>query len=995
MASREVANLFVEFRGTFNKFQSDINHVTKTLGKFERDAKKVFGNINKLIAAGAALYGIQKIQTGLGELIKAGNELGDVTENFKKLGGTSGELTKAQDAILGVVSSVDLMKIANSGMLKGIPGFIENFSKISDLGNRVGDALGGDTKAGIQQVTDALTQALPKQLQQIGITIDLKKVYDDYAKSIGTTAEFLDKNQEKLARQRAAMEQLGAATEKLAAPGMSADSALSGLSAAITETIGSMGTIINDNEEFAASIKALADEIRKTDFSEFARILTELATGVMTGTVEAFKALKQAIEVATSAAEAAGEVFGMLFDNVFTDAVYNTMVDIGLATADLKEALKPPPSSYADAWRNVFGAFPGEFVNDNKMLAGFLQKLPTTSKPGEDETRRAEEARQRQAVKAEEDLAKLKEKNQKEADKAALDAIEEANKAYADGVATWRSLFENAITGVTFDLKDALKQVAVGFAADMAQGMLGSVGGLFGMTGAGVGSAQDLGGMLAQQLISSYFGTATTQAATTAATSTATTNATTAVTAGGTTAAGGTAAGVSMATMGTVALAALVAYMVGDFAGDVYRNPKQEYDKYGTGNATQAYGRYIAGYLTGGMSEAALSVMSSGVKSNPDTLSRLGVTGWIEEQLKGKNSMFYNKEGKLENFSGDIKTGGSDKFNTPGWGDQFMQQEGSKTFAAVGEGLVNLLGVTEDVGAQIGVILSENLNGNLDNARLLMQELGITQEQMTEQFVMMGESGAMSWHAVEVAIQDIAPAFGEGLIAAGDMVGAFDQIIASGGDGKDAIIAIKNSAIEAGEAGVKSFEEWKQALLAAGKDPEMVEAFFQALSARGLDTLEKIKEASTRTVGGVVADMQTISPVLAEQWIAAQQEAQEYIDTIAQIPDDSVKNITFNVDANISEDARAAMSMSGGGVDVSGVGDVPDTAAMEPPAARNLNGASARGTYFLDLRGAAPGVDSEVRRALKEIEGDIVVKAMNRTSAAAARGGSFGERFSE
>lgn len=989
--AREVANLFVEFRGTFNKFQSDINHVTKTLGKFERDAKKVFGNVNKLIAAGAALYGIQKIQTGLGELIKAGNELGDVTENFKKLGGTSGEITKAQDAILGVVSSVDLMKIANSGMLKGVPGFIENFSKISDLGNRVGDALGGDTKAGIQQVTDALTQALPKQLQQIGITIDLKKVYDDYAKSIGTTAEFLDKSQEKLARQRAAMEQLGAATEKLAAPGMSADSALSGLSAAITETIGKIGTIINENEVFAASIKELADEIRKTDFSEFAKVLTDLATGVMAGTVAAFKALKDAIELASSAAEVAGDVFGMLFDNVFTDAVKNTMVDIGLATADLKEALKPPPSSYADAWRNVFGAFPGEFVNDNKMLAGFLQKLPTTNKPGEDETRRAEEARQRQAVKAEEDLAKLKEKNQKKADKAALDAIEEANKAYADGVATWRSLFENAITGVTFDLKDALKQVAVGFAADMAQGMLGSVGGLFGMTGAGVGSAQDLGGMLAQQLISSYMGSATTQAATTATGTTATEVATT----GGTTAAGGSAAGVSMATMGTVALAALVAYMVGDFLGDVYRNPKQEYDKYGTGNGTQTYGRGIAAYYTVGMSEVALAAMSSGVKSNPDTLSRLGVTGWIEEALKDKNAMFYNSQGQLEKFNGDIKTGGSDKFNTPGWGDQFMQQEGSKTFAAVGEGLVKLLGVTEDVGAQIGVILSENLNGNLDNARILMQELGITQEQLTEQFVMMGESGAMSWHEVEVAIQDIAPAFGEGLTKVGDMLGAFDQLIASGGDGKDAIIAIKNSAIEAGEAGVKSFDEWKQALLDAGKDPEMVEAFFQALSARGLDTLEKIKEASTRTVGGVVADMQSISPVLAEQWIAAQAEAQKYIDTIAQIPDESVKHITFEVDANISDDARTAMSMSGGGVDTSGVGEVPDTAATEPPAARNLNGASGRGTYFLDLRGAAPGVDAEVRRALKEVEGDIVIKAMNRTSAAAARGGSFSERFSE
>jgi hypothetical protein len=995
--NREVANLFVEFRATFAKFQSDIQHVSKTLGKFERDAKKVFGNINKFIAAGAAIYGIAKLQNSIVGLIKAGNELGDVSENFRKLGGSGSELAKAQEAILGVVSSVDLMKIANSGMLKGIPGFIDNFEKISDLGNRVGDALGGDTKAGIQQVTDALAQALPKQLQQIGIQIDLKKVYDDYAKSIGTTSEFLDKNQEKLARQTAAMEQLAAATERLAAPGVSADSALQGLNAAITDAMGSIGQAINDNEELARAISELADEIRKTDWSALATVLievskaaTQLATGGIALLKWEFAAAGQAVELAISG-------FSALFDNVLTDAVRNTLVDIGLAAAEMKEQLAPPSRQDSEAWRFFLGNFGNFPVDENKNLTGFLKSIPTKSGADLDAERRAEEARERGRVDAAEKLAKLKKQSDaeskkayEEAAKAAEDAIKEQNELYAEGVATWRSLFENAITGVTFDLKDALKQVAVGFAADMAQGLLGSVGPLLGLGGAGgIGSGQDLGGMLAQSLLGSFSATATTQAAHAAGVQ----GPGLASGAFGS-AATGEAMGASMSTMGMYAAIAAAVYAVGDFTGDTYKNQNQEYDQYGMDNMWQTAGRAITAYMTMGISEGVLAVMSSGAISNPETLARKDITGKLEEML-GKNSMFYDAQGKLSPFSGDIKTGGTDRFNQPGWADAFNQQEGSATFAALGQGLSHLLGVTEDVGAQIGVILSENLLGNLDNARMLVDQLGISQEQMTEQFVMMGEAGTMSWLEVESAIQAIGPAFGEGLTKQADMVGAFEQLVSSAGDGKDAIIAVKNMAIEAGEAGISSFGAWKQALLDAGKDPEMVEAFFTALSQRGLDTLEKIKDASTRTVGGVIADMQALSPTLSDQWVTAQEEAQKYIDTIQTIPDDSVKNLTFNVDANISEDARTAMSMSGTGIDVSGMDAIPTETETAAPEARSLNTGGNGGTYFLDLRGAAPGVDSEVRRALKEIENEIVVKSMNSTSAQARRGGSFGARFNQ
>lgn len=1113
-AGREIANMFVNFRGSFGDFQKDVKQISGILNKFQKQTENTFGGLKRLAAGAGLAFGVNELAEGFTHLLQAGEELGSLRDNFAKLGGSAVQIEAAQRATLGLVSTMDLLKVANAGMLKQIPGFAQNFGQITELAARMADALGTDTKGAIEKVTDAFTSASDSQLKSVGILIDSELAYKNYKEQIKQTSGELTKAQKIEARQIEGLRQLQTSIERLAPVADSAANAQTRIGVSITNTLNAIGEEINQNKVLQQTFNDLASSIASVNWKPFVDGLAtgasaakafaqDVAEGIsliaqLGGTIGTMHANGMSAADAKAANQMAVEMkaYGEAVDQVRSALVKLDTIQIGkdgLISGDelakAKTALEKLEAAMASnkdanvafgaqlrmargqvaAWSNHVEAAAPIVKKFGEQSEDALKKAADEAKKAKDEiaklsdawvkaTRATDEDFIKDGIKAsidslnQADFKKLTDKlsesvqagfvnEWKEAiDKGAVtpeeakkqgarqaeimvaeytqEFTQESERAYKESVDTWRSLFENAITGVTFDLEDALKQVAVGFAADMAQGILGSVGGLLGGSATGISSAQDLGGMLAQQLIASYTGSAATSAATSGA---VTATGETAAQAGATGTAGGAAAGVSLGTMGIVAAAVLAAYATIDFAGSVYRNQNQEYDKYGTNNATSMAGRGLAAYMSFGFSELALAAMSSGAISNPDSQSRLGITGWIEDQLKGKNAMFYNPEGKLEKFNGDIKTGGTEKFNTPGWGDSFMAGESGKTFAAVGEGLTKLLGVTEDVGAQIGMILSENLNGNLDNARMLMAELGISQEQLTEQFVMMGEAGEMSWHAVEVAIQNIAPAFGEGLIKAGDMVGAFQQLINSGGDGKDAIIAIKNAAIEAGEAGVASFDEWKQALLAAGENPEMVDAFFQALSSRGLDSLDKIKEASTRTIGGVVADMQTISPVLAEQWIKAQEEAQKYLETLATIPDESEKHVTINVDANISEDAKLALGASGSS-EAAGSTEVPALArggiVTRPtlgligergaeailPLSRlpsMLNGMAANGgksggnTYFLDLRGAAPGVETEVRRVLKEAEGEIIMKAINATSDQVLRGGSYGQRFSE
>ena len=412
--------------------------------------------------------------------------------------------------------------------------------------------------------------------------------------------------------------------------------------------------------------------------------------------------------------------------------------------------------------------------------------------------------------------------------------------------------------------------------------------------------------------------------------------------------------------------------------------------------------------------------------TNKETLARKSVEKYLEDAFKGKNASFYDAQGKMQKFDGNFKFGDVTRFDKPGWADEAKNKYGAgntQTFDTLGKGLTNLLGITEDVGGQIGAILQENLVGNLDNARMMIKELGISQEDMVASFEQLGESGQMSWHEVEVNLQQIPKLFGEGLAAAGDLLGGFNQIINSAGDGMDAIYGVKNAAVEAGEAGVKSFAQWKQSLINAGADPAYVDAFFKSLESRGLTTLDSIKNASTKTLGSVIAGMESNSAALAAQWQEARAEASKYMETVASIPDNSEKNVKLNVTANLDSNAKQVLDMQGptqtpapkkfanggivnkptmfanGGAGLGLMGEAGPEAIMPLTRIGGKLGVNVQGSgkpsnvYNIDARGAAPGVDKDIMRALAQIEQRVVESALVAVADARDRGGNFSDSF--
>lgn len=292
MAKNKVAGVYLELAAGIAKFTGPMEQAANSLGSIQRRMQQSFKAIQigaGLALGAAAVLSIRKFSDELSKLADKGEVAASIGEGFKRLGGSTAEITRAQSAVMGMVDSFDLMAIANKGLLSGLPGFSKNFSQIADLGARVADTLGIDTKAGIEQVTDALISGKEKQLEAIGFTVDADRAYQEYAKTLGVSADHLDETAKRSAIVAQAMSQLSSVTGTLAPVTDSVANATEAFGSNLSEAVTEIGIAINENESLTAGIRSLADALNSIDWQGVAAgldniiskmtSLTQLVTG--------------------------------------------------------------------------------------------------------------------------------------------------------------------------------------------------------------------------------------------------------------------------------------------------------------------------------------------------------------------------------------------------------------------------------------------------------------------------------------------------------------------------------------------------------------------------------------------------------------------------------------------------------------------------------------------------------------------------------------------
>jgi hypothetical protein len=1091
MADNEIGNLIINIGAEVAQLRSDMGQAVGILKSSQSTLSKVAGGIGLGIGAaiaGAAIEAIRGLPAALSNAIHEGEALGSIRDSFEAIGGSSIALENAKQATLGLVDSFDLMKIANEGLIRGIPDLNNQFGALADYAARLADATGQDTKAAVEGLVNAIAAGQPKMLAAQGIIIDTEKAYRDYAAANNLVADSLTKLQQKEAIQLAAQEKVRDRLKELPPITESAANAFDALVNSIGEITAEFKIAINDNEELKQAFNDVGTALKNIDWagainsistlvslgSKLASVFIDLGGRVLGGLTDAFNGLVTAARAAGYAlAQAVADESGPagLFSGAGNDIVdqldaqkkkLQELASVKKEVADVGKSLSgsfdqkalaeiAPHIEHLKEQTDKLGISSGGLAKDIALVnLRYLQqlkdlpevesandriaRLSTHAGDASDAAGKKMEAAAKKAAaeakKAADEVARLGEKwNEafrslseelldeeidleiknielggvaKDLDKLIEEKAKltgeklepELREAVEKGVLTKEQadkykeiMISRAIKPIADARYEAEKKVTDKIAEeyekkmkDAVDGIHSALGDLFSDLGldSGFGKAFDLIFEKFEKQIGDLLDTIASKLGTTGETLGA-------GIAAGINVLGGalSAKGIDKANKSNKGTGAAVGGGIGAIAGGIIGGPVG----IAIGNAL--------GSAVGG----AIGDLFKWGSQNPETQARHFFANWLEDQFKKLGEVsFTDAQGKVKTFMGDqlnFVEGATDRFNKAGWGDKFKEWGANATqvFKGLGQALEETLGLTEEVGDQIGFLLGENLSGNVDNARMLVQQLGLNMDDLINKLVEAGVRGEMSWLEVTSSIAGVQEAFKPGLVAAGAFASAFDNIISSGGKGYDAIKAVKDIAVEAGEAGFKSLDQLKQALLAAGKDPKYVESLFAGLQQAGITSIQAITEASTQTLGAVIASMEASNQGLADSWNKMREEIEGVGDAIAALPDS--KHILLEATSKIDKGAQDILDKLGpGGKPVEPTEPGPTNAGEGTRSFRKLStsGANYQGgnlprrletmstgkvvQFNIDARNSSPGVEADIMRALADVEDRVISRTL-------------------
>ena len=194
-----------------NKASPEIQKVQKDLGGLSSAASKAGLSMDGIASQIAAMAGISLSIAGVVKLGQAINDLaiqsGKVQQLKDSFDGLAMGVGQSSDAMLasmrrssdGLVSDADLILSANKAMLLGVADTSEEMTALINVARSRGAAMGLDLTQAFNDIVTGLGRESALILDNLGITIKVEQVMQDYAASLGKTATQLDTTERKQA----------------------------------------------------------------------------------------------------------------------------------------------------------------------------------------------------------------------------------------------------------------------------------------------------------------------------------------------------------------------------------------------------------------------------------------------------------------------------------------------------------------------------------------------------------------------------------------------------------------------------------------------------------------------------------------------------------------------------------------------------------------------------------------------------------------------------
>lgn len=337
------------------------------------------------------------------------------------------------------------------------------------------------------------------------------------------------------------------------------------------------------------------------------------------------------------------------------------------------------------------------------------------------------------------------------------------------------------------------------------------------------------------------------------------------------------------------------------------------------GQGGAALGKIYGGPIGGAIGQAIGSKLGKTLgdaiggffgSNNKGAKARDQIDAYFEDLLDANRiSLIINGQLKLIDEMREESLFGSSMAYDPFIG---LSDSAQSQFTSIGMAFENMFDVFGEIGGQWGNVLANNVGGSLNNLQLLFQGLGISQEQLMEQLENMWLNGELSSQDFLVAGAQIQNLYEQGIPGAvGATDQAFQNLIDSGGAGRQVMDALGDAAVEAGEKGITTLEGLKEDLIASGADAEKVQELFNALAKVGITSLEQLKDVGINASAQIGAELEKTGDFFSD----INEELDSMEERYKALKDKEV-NLTFNVKTNIDKNTSENKDLlSKGGYD--------------------------------------------------------------------------------
>ena len=265
--TKEATQSLIKSKTQLKKGMLDTEHSTRILGGSFAVLRSKLLLFNFAMTLGLRqLSRFTKEASRVESMARAFNTLADGGDD------ATSALDKLKEATDGTMSEFDLFQQANNAMVLGVSQNSDEMAEMFDIAQRLGDALGKDTRMSVESLITGIGRQSRMMLDNIGIVVKAEEAYEKFAQELGISADSLTDTQRKQAFLNATMESAREKVSKLAPEIESTQKIFERMETAVADARVEIGrAFVPIMENLAEATTKFANSLSPEDIQSFTR----------------------------------------------------------------------------------------------------------------------------------------------------------------------------------------------------------------------------------------------------------------------------------------------------------------------------------------------------------------------------------------------------------------------------------------------------------------------------------------------------------------------------------------------------------------------------------------------------------------------------------------------------------------------------------------------------------------------------------------------------